>query len=247
MSRKQEALAVRQSVDQALTVAEGADRNDRRGKDNITSNDVILPRLAVAQKTSPQIDPSKTEYIDGLKLFEMFNSVTGMIYGNGPLQFAVIRRLPVKAMEFDADNNIVDFDVPPGDPRREFTTDDSGNRVKPQATEFHEYLAVLVPSLDIVVLSFKTTQVKVAKKLNSFLQFRPGAAWMGLYSISSASKSFGAYTAAQFTVLPAGPTPKEVVEFAQGVFEATEGVKIDTNRDAATDADEGAVKEDAPF
>ena len=44
---------------------------------------------------SPQIDDTKPEhYIEDLKKGDMFNSLTGIIYGKGPLLFTVVRADP---------------------------------------------------------------------------------------------------------------------------------------------------------
>jgi hypothetical protein len=230
------ALATTVAPNAKLAVAEGADRNDRRGKENIDTERLILPRIAGAQKTSPEVDETSDKYIPGLKLFQMFNSLTGDIYGNGPLKFAVIRKLPFKAMQFDENNNVIDFNVAQGDERLKFTTGADGKRVKPIATEFREYLVILEDG-SIAALSFKSTQNKIADKLDSFLNFRPGASWMGLYSLTSQGKTFAKGAATQFNVLPAGPTPATIVELAEQVFLATEKreIAVDNKTEVADD------------
>lgn len=236
MAKKtEEALVEQRQGNTALAVADGADRNDRRGKgEQVDTKDLILPRLAAAQKTSPQIDPDKPEYLEDLKLYEMFNSLTGEVYGRGPVKFVVVRKLPRKAMQFDSDNKVVDFDVPWDDARCEFTAGEDGKRNKPVAIRFYEYL-ILLESGDIAVLSLKSTQVKTAKKLNSFIEFRAGASWLGMYAITSSPKPFGAFTAANFEVRPAGITPATLISAAEDAFKNTEGKKIDTQREVGDD------------
>lgn len=244
------ALATTTQPNQKLAVAEGADRHDRRGKENIDTERLILPRIAGAQKTSPEVDETSDKFIPGLKLFQMFNSLTGDIYGNGPIKFAVIRKLPFKAMQFDENNNVIDFNVPLGDPRLAFTTGADGKRVKPIATEFREYLIILEDG-SIAALSFKSTQNKIADKLDSFLNFRPGASWMGLYSLTSQGKTFAKGAATQFNVLPAGPTPAALVQLAEEVFEATKhkAVEVDNKTNAPDEFAQGGgtVDENIPF
>lgn len=221
----------------ALAVAEGADREDRRGKENLNLERLVLPRIAAAQKTSPEIEEGSDRFIPGLRMFQMFNSLTQEVYGNGPLKFAVIRSLPFKAMQFDADQNVVDFDVKQGDPRLDFTAGPNGERVKPVATEFKEYL-ILLEDGSIAALSLKSTQIKVASKLDSFIQFRPGAAWLGMYKITSSRKDFPGGAATQFNIMPAGPTPDELVDLAKDVYLSTATKVIDVQRDATSEADD---------
>ncbi len=128
----------------ALAVADG-DPNDVRGKGEMDASDLRLPRLALAQKTNDELEPGKPKYLKGLALFQMFNTLTKEIYGNGPINFCVIRRTK-KAMEFDKDSKIVRFDVPltlpdgRPNPDCDFTEGPNGTRIPPKATVFQEYL-----------------------------------------------------------------------------------------------------------
>lgn len=50
------------------------------GNENVTANDMTVPRLDLIQQLSPQIDPSSPKYIEGAKLGHIFNSLTGALY-----------------------------------------------------------------------------------------------------------------------------------------------------------------------
>lgn len=232
-------LAVRGSGNAALAVLDGADRTDRRGKENIDRGDITLPRLAIAQALSKAIDSDKADYIEGLKKGELYNTVTQEVYGKGPIEFAIIR-VDKRAMEFDGDNNVVDFNVPWDDARCEFSDGPDG-RQKPQAQRIYDYIVLLIPSLEVVVLSLSRTQTKVAKKLNSFQEFRPGAAWAGKYAVSTVSETKGNFTFGSFVIKPSGATPADVASYAEGVFESLKGRTVQTQRenDDFIDADGG--------
>jgi hypothetical protein len=197
-----------------------APSRDLRGKADLGSaEDVLFPRLSLAQKTSPQLDPSKSEYIPDLRLFQIFNSLTGENYGNGPLDVIIIRGSK-RAMEFDAQMHVVDFDVPLDDPRLQFTEGLDGMRVKPKATLFYDYL-VLLPDGSLAVLSLKTTQIKTAKQINSLMMLTPGPAWARKYTLASTSKQHGQYTAAAWTVKMGAATTPEEREAAETWFDTT--------------------------
>ncbi len=225
-------LAVRPTT--ALALADDADRNDRRGKENLDLDRLVLPRIAAAQKTSPEIEEGNARFIDGLKMFAMYNTLTQEVYGNGPLKFVVVRSLSFKAIQFDKDLKVVDRDVKKGDARLDFTTDENGQRVKPLATEFREYL-ILLEDGSVAALSFKSTQVSVANKLDSFINYHPGAAWLRLYTLSSAKKDFPSGPAAQFAVRFVGKAPAELVELAESIYVNTETKVIDVNRDTTVE------------
>jgi hypothetical protein len=221
---------------------------DTRGKESITQEDMQLPRLSVAQKTSPQIDPSKSEYIDGLRLAQMFNSLTKAIYGNGPLEITVVRTSK-RAMEFDKENHVVDFNVPLGDARLEFTDGPNGERVKPRATLFYDFLVLL--DGEPIVLSLKTTQIKVAKQLNSLLMLTPGPTWARKYVLTSTSKQYGQFSGSAFVVQPGPKTTPEEQTVAEMWYDNTANFaeRVDRRESAGSDGDfmDGHKDTDAPF
>jgi len=219
-------LAIRGA--EALAVADGFDANDHRGKENITQDSITVPRLALAQKTSPQLEPGKPEYMEDLKLFQMFNTMTGEIYGAGPLAFAIVS-YDERAIEFDATNKVVDFNVPLNDKRLLFPKNPDGTPVKnqdgtnkkPQATLFNNFLVLLVKSEfegELVQLAMKGTQIKTAKRLNGFQTIRNGPAWGGIYELRSVSRPSGAFTVGGFEVKPIGPTPPAIVMQADVIY-----------------------------
>jgi hypothetical protein len=228
----------------ASALATAGDQTSRVGKEGFGQEDMTFPRIAFAQKTSPQIDPENDEYIESLKLYQMFNNLTGTVYGN-EIAFAIIRRTK-RAIEFDEQGNVVDFDVPLDDPRLAFTDDGKGGRGKPRATLFYEYL-IAIPrdgaDPEIGILSLKTTQIKNARKLNSLIALRPGAVYAGLWKGSTSGKSYGPYTATNFIAVPTGATPKDLFNYCEQMYAFTEGKRLETQRDV-----DGVVEDEkVPF
>lgn len=50
------------------------------GNENVSSDDMTIPRLDIIQQLSPQIDPSSPKFIEGAKLGNIFNSLSGDLY-----------------------------------------------------------------------------------------------------------------------------------------------------------------------
>jgi len=172
------------------------------GTEGITKDDIQLPRLAIAQKTSPQLEPDKPEYIEGLKFGDFFNSLTGQIYGRGPLTFVPLRRDNPRHIEFfprEQGGGIKDMNVPPNDPRTQFTTDPAtGKSIKPVATKFYDYIVMLLPSREVIAVSCKGTSIRSARDFNGLImgsvlpagpnKGRRAPLYAGAYTITSMSK-----------------------------------------------------------
>lgn len=139
----------------------------RRGFEDTTSTDLMIPRLALAQALSPQVTEGDPNRIEGLKAGDLFNSVTNQPYGR-EVFVQVLRKMPLRAMEFrsiDDGGGVVDPDVPIGDPRLKWGTSGDKKADKPQATLFRDFLAVVLPQREIIALSFKSSGITAAKNL----------------------------------------------------------------------------------
>lgn len=53
-----------------------------RGGENVRREDIIMPRLQICSKQSPQFDENNEKHIDGLKLGQFFNTITRENYGD---------------------------------------------------------------------------------------------------------------------------------------------------------------------
>jgi len=168
------------------------------GTEKITKDDIQMPRLALCQAMSPELVEGGPRFIEGLKTGMFFNSLTGQIYGKGPLKFAVVRCDPPRHVEFTEDGkSIVDYNVPANDPRTLFTTDAQGKSKPPIATKFYDYVVMLLDvdrNFELIALSLKSTNIKVAKKLNGLIKTRQAPLYAGAYTLESAMTTAGGHT-----------------------------------------------------
>lgn len=223
------------------------------GNEGMGRDDVAMPRLGLAQKMSKEVDPTNAaRYIEGLQFQEMFNSLTKQRFGKGPLYFCILRRDAPRFIEFFpiADGGgIKDMNVPVGDPRTDFTTGEGGQRIKPVATKFYDYIVLLLneqtladPASNIIALSLKSSGLKVAKKINMFIQQRAAQGktiCKGVYKLTTGhdtDKTSGS-TYAIFNVDNAGwlQAGSPIEELAVGMFESFKEREVKIDRDENPD------------
>ena len=161
MATKTDALATTVSHG-ALAPAPDYIPKSRRGFEDTTQTDIMIPRLALAQALSPQVTDGDPNRIDGLKVGDLFNSVTKQAYGR-EVVVQLLRKMPLRAMEFnpiDDGGGVKDPNVPLDDDRCKWHGDD-----KPVATVFRDFLAVILPQREMIALSFKSSGITAAKNL----------------------------------------------------------------------------------
>lgn len=66
----------------AVDVPDYINRQEKRGSENVGTDDLVIPRIELAQALSPCIDEAKAEYIEGCKQGDLYNSLTRELYGS---------------------------------------------------------------------------------------------------------------------------------------------------------------------
>jgi hypothetical protein len=244
------------------------DAGDRTGLEHIGKDDMQMPRLAIAQALSPQLKEDDPKYIDGLKFGHLFNDVTGENFQRGPIEFMVVRADPTRWIEFnprEAGGGIKDFHVPFGDPRTQF----GANGEKPAAMQFYDFIVLMLPTRTPIALSFKSSGLKVAKRLNTLIAMRNAPLFAGRYTLTAAKEKnqkgeFAVYQIKNSEVVDefsaqgkngpmAGWVNRELFDYAKSLHEQIKDKKIDINREVGDedDANAGAAdrvsNEDVPF
>ena len=218
------------------------------GTEGIGREDIQMPRIAIAQGLSKQMIEGHQLYIDGLKMGQMFNTLTSDVYGKGPIEFIIVRRDNPRWVEFDADRNMVDPDVDPRDPRCEWREGANGERLPPIATQFYDYIVYLTATGETIAVSMAKTNIKAAKKLNGLIKMRipPVPLYARRFLLSTAMESNDKGTYGVFVVGAAG-TPgvpnsdlvqdRATFELVKGIHEALQDtvVHIDREDDATFD------------
>jgi hypothetical protein len=220
----------------ALALPTFVDPQDRRGAEGITSDDIRLPRLSLAQALSPEVLKGDPKRIEGLEAGDIFSNLLGTNYKQGPVTVVIVRREPPRAIEFfpkgsKEGQGIRDRNVPLTDPRTKFSPDGT----PPVATVFHEFVAFDAETREPFVLSFKSTSTRAARALNTFLSMRKGPSFATTFRISSASKSYAEGPCFVFVVQPGGPVDQATFDYAADMYENLKGRGVEAPEEQASE------------
>lgn len=227
---------------------------DKTGTEGITSEDIRIPRLGIAQGLSPQMTPGDGSYIESLRMFDMFNDTTREVYGKGPIYFVAVRR-DVRCIEFrprEEGGGVLDLNVPRNDPRATQWREVNGKRLPPSATTFHEYIVLLLKSpteYEPLVISIKNTNKfnrRAATDLNGFIKMHGSRGAKSvpiygvIYSVESRSEkndngTFGVPVFKQVGYIP--KSMPDLFERAQEYAKSLEGKTIIVEREPGDDSD----------
>lgn len=225
--------------------------HDLTGTEDIGPNDVRLPRLAIAQGLSNEMIPGDARYIPDLKLFDFFNDLTGEVYGSAQLTFVPVRR-DIRRIEFvprSEGGGIVDMDVPPHDPRNQWTKDANGEKHPPVATKFTEFVVLLLrpgKRPEPIMLSIKDTNKfnrRAAEQLTTFIKLRGAAIYAGLYQVHVKPEKNDKGTFGTPVVKNAGfinvdiPSGRALYNYAEQFAASIDGKNLVVNRDTTDDSD----------
>lgn len=193
-----------------------------RGSEDVGMNDIILPRLDVLQAISPQVKKKDPKYIEGAEQGQIFNTVSGEIYGDS-LTFIPIKFQREFIIWQDRDSG--------GGFKGAFPTADEAEEALSQIenpdlheiVETHVHYVFIVTDtgrLEEAVLSLAKSKRKTSRKLNTLVQMAGVDRFARAYKLmaTEASGAKGEYWT--FDVSPLGYVQKEQFEKAEGVYNA---------------------------
>lgn len=208
------------------------------GLEHLTREDVAFPRMAVAQGLSPQLDRKEASYIEELKLGDAWNTITQQVYGAGPWDVAIVKVDRPRWVEFNPREDgggVRDLNVPANDPRTRWRELPEG-RLPPAATQFYEFVIVFLETQEVIAVSYKSSDLKVARVLNSLLmgfqqvQGRPVYATKFKLSVVGAKNSKGSWNRLRFT--PSGLiSDEDTLRYLKTCFDGLRDKTLNIDRD----------------
>lgn len=204
---------------------EWMNQNSRRGSEDVTVDDITLPRVEILQALSPQLKKSEAEYIEGSEQGKIFNTVSGELYGDSVTVVPIMFRREwiiwtdrksgggfkgSFATEVEAERERLSLDSP----------DDH------EVVETHVNFVLIVREsgqIEEAVLSWSRSKCKVSRRLNALIQMTGGDRFGRAYRLSAAEASSTKGDYWTFNVTALGYVSKEVYDRAASVYEAIKG------------------------
>lgn len=195
-------------------------QGQNRGNENVTSEDLQLPRIDVLQALSPQINKKKEEYIQGAEVGMLFNTLTGELYHDGvcftPVSF-VKRFLVWVDRKIDSGGGLRGvFDT--AEEADTFLAEaEDKDKLEIAATAEH---LVLLDSGDEVILSMAKSKLKVSRKFNSLVRLNGGDRFSRRYKVTSIDDTGSKGEYQNFKVENDGYPEEDVYLKAEHLYEA---------------------------
>lgn len=212
---------------QTFAAMEGFDADCHDGKEGITGEDLRIPFLTIAQKTSAAVDETDDAYIAGLKFGMMYNSETKDVYGAGPLSFVPLRHR--KRAYLPDETGKMGEQIEWSDPRCAWPTKEQEedrkaagdkNYDKPEGVRVYDWIVLLLlpDGPQLAIISFKSMSFSAGQSLTTFVSMIKGPAYTGKFAIAAQLDEKPAGKFGKFVVKPAGKPTLEEAQFAQSIY-----------------------------
>ena len=227
-------------------VPDHATKDTGRGSENVTHEDIVIPRLEIVQSLSPARDKNDDGYIEGAEEGHLFNTLTRNLYGESVIvvpvdffkQYLVWKDRKAGGGFRGAFNTRAEAEarveeaVEAGDDRR----DDL------DIIDTDQHIAMVVHSdgsTEEVAMSMARSKKKISRQLNSMVRMRGGDRFSSAYYLETyQDENDNGDKYQNYRFKPAGYVSDELHEKALALYKA---MKADPNRYTVDDSQEGAT------
>lgn len=230
--------------------------DEERGSENVTIQDVTIPRLSMIQDLSPQRKKNNAEYIEGAEEGMLFNTVTTELYESSVLFVPVYFRLEwlvwkhrdaggglqgvfatqEEAVEFVGQHPLAGQMTEKNEPVLE---------VQDTAQHFGLLLDPNSPAEDPrateIVISMSKSQLKPSRQFNSQIRIAGGDRWERLYRFSAAQVDGGKGEYYNWKVEQLGFVSQAIFAQAETLYDSVKSGKRDVSREDDTSTQEEAT------
>lgn len=159
-----------------------------RGSENVTSDDLVIPRLEITQALSPCIDKGDPSYIPGAEAGMLFNSVTRQLYGDTVIFIPVVFKqeyLLWRDRKKGGGFAGAHPDIDAANAAIQQLDDPENWEAIPTAQHFGLLISDSTGSFEETVISMAKTKLKVSRKFNTLIRMNEGDRFSRAYLVSA--------------------------------------------------------------
>ncbi len=206
-----------------------------KGQENVTVDDLTIPRLGLVQDLSPQRKPNKPEYIKGADSGMLFNNVSSELYGKSVLFVPVFFRKEWCIWKLQSAGGGFNG-AHPTEALAIEAFEEAGYDDDYEVVDMAQHFGMVLHEdrrPEEIVISMSKSKMKVNRQLNTLVKMAGGDRFSRVYKISAVedqNKEGQDYY--NFGVAPIGFVSEPVYNLAMVMYEAVSGGVKDVNRQA---------------
>ncbi len=224
-----------------------------RGSEEVTIQDITIPRLSMVQDLSPQRKKNNAEYIEGCEEGMLFNTVTNELYPTSVLFVPVYFRLEWLVWKHrDAGGGLQGVCASQEEavalvgqhPLAGQTIEDGSPVLDVQDTAQHFGLLLDPnspaedPRATEIVISMSKSQLKPSRQFNSQIRIAGGDRWERLYRFSAVQVDGARGEYYNWKVEQLGFVSERVFKQSEALYESVRSGQRDVERDDTTSEEE---------
>lgn len=199
-------------------------KDSQRGSEQVTAEDLVIPRLEILQSLSPEVEEDKPEYIKGAKPGMLINSVTKQIYGNEVFVVPVHYTKQWLVWKARAKGGGFFGSYPNPDEAADRVKKEGGEAQGIESIDTPTHLCLLVNrdhgSVDEIMLSMPRTKAKISRQWNSMIRLAGGDRFSRVYRITTQKETNPKGTYHNYVVAQCGFPAKTIYDQATKLYES---------------------------
>lgn len=239
------------------------DDGPARGSEEVTSNDISLPRLNIVQDLSPQHKKTKPEYIEGAEVGDIFNTASQELYKGEIMVIPVYYRMEWIVWKDQKKGGgffgSFDSELEAAKALPKIVSEGGGQKEDYEIVDTAVHFVILLkegstasnPIMEQAVISMSKSQMKISRKWNTVIKMAGGDRFSRIYKMKAIDdKNQAGQEYKNWSVMPIGYVSKAMYEFAEQTYDSVKSGKVKAGHaqddtDAATSSPKKA--EEAGF
>ncbi len=226
------------------------DMDSNAGNENVTQDDILMPRIKLLQMLSPETQSEDAKYVEGAKKGMFFNTLTNALY-EAPIffvPFAYEMSYPVFRKRTSGGGLLGVFNSEK-EAIEEIRLQENPNIYEVSQTAVHYgFVKTEVGQWEEVAIHMNSTKLTASRQLNSLIKLRGGARWTHIYQINNKTDENEKGKFQRLLVANAEGWPEaELVEKCRSYHEMFSNSRITTEHEGADEKIEEPSTEGAEF